>query len=69
MRRWGEGRDLRPLRDFISPRTRLSARGASMHAEHARSLLRCAFEVMARAERRAVTPDMIISVLDRPLAE
>jgi hypothetical protein len=40
-----------------------------MHAEHARSLLRCAFEVMARAERRAVTPDMIISVLDRPLAE
>jgi hypothetical protein len=26
----------------------------------------CAFEVMARAERRAVTPDMIISVLDRP---
>ncbi len=26
----------------------------------------CAFEVMARAERRFITPDMIVSVLDRP---
>ncbi len=26
----------------------------------------CAFEVMARAERRAITADMIVSVLDRP---
>jgi hypothetical protein len=26
----------------------------------------CAFEVMARAERRHITPDMILSVLHRP---
>ncbi|HLJ64789.1 MAG TPA: hypothetical protein VKT70_11825 [Stellaceae bacterium] len=26
----------------------------------------CAFEVMARAERRSITPDMILSVLDQP---
>ncbi len=26
----------------------------------------CAFEVMARAERRVITPAMIVGVLDRP---
>lgn len=27
----------------------------------------CAFEVMARADRRAITPDMIIAVLEKPV--
>jgi hypothetical protein len=26
----------------------------------------CALDVMARAERRYITPDMVLSVLDRP---
>lgn len=27
----------------------------------------CAFEVMARAERRFITPDMVVAVLDNPV--